>query len=331
MARKVQELRIDDVIFKPSLKVGNSTEVKPVEKLNSVSIDHAKQIVFKQMENEGLRPKTLLAYNQTFTKYVEFLNIKEIDDIDKEGFMQWLDSLNYLDKTTKANRFRFMSAILTRFYDNGWLKEQGKFWRDIKIKSEKKVKKAADEKELEILLSVIDTTTYIGWRDVTVLLLLYRTGIRIHTLTCLKEEHINFNEKMLVLSGDIQKNGRPLMMPLDDELLMLLKRLMKQNHEIRKRYKENNDYIFITKSGKPTFNNYSHNNAISKRINAYSKKYGLSISPHKIRRLFATNLVRKKAPLAIISKALGHSSYEVTQRYIDMDINEVADRLRDYL
>lgn len=263
-------------------------------------------------------------------KFVEFLNIEKVDDINKDGFMNWMESLNHLDKTTQANRFRFVSAILTRFYENGWIKGN-KFWKDVKIKVDKKVKKAADEKELEILLSVIDTTTWLGWRDVTVLLLLYRTGIRIHTLTSLKEEHIDFNEKMLVLSGDIMKNGQVLKIPLEDELLMLLDRLIRQNHEVRKRYKEKNDYVFITKSGKPTLNDYSHNNAISKRINAYSKKYGLSISPHKIRRLYATNLVRKKVPLAIISKALGHSSYEVTRRYIEMDVDEVADTLRKYL
>ncbi|MGM9950874.1 MAG: hypothetical protein ACI33P_12145 [Lysinibacillus sp.] len=74
MVRKVKELRIDDVVFKPQLKVGDSNVSKPKESTNVVSIVNAKQIVFRQMENEGLRPKTLLAYNQTFTKYVEFLN-----------------------------------------------------------------------------------------------------------------------------------------------------------------------------------------------------------------------------------------------------------------
>lgn len=331
MSRKVKELRMEDVVFKPTLQPKKSEKKNAVQKSNSLSIFKAIEIVNRQMQLQGLRHKTLLTYNQTMQKYVEFLNLETVDDINKEGFMNWLESLNHLDKTTQANRFRFVSAILTRFYDNGWLKDQGKFWKDIKIKVDKKVKKAADESELEILLSLIDTTSWIGWRDVTVLVLLYRTGIRIHTLTSLKEEHINFNEKMLVLSGDIMKNGQVLKIPLDDELLMLLERLIKQNHEVRKRYKEKNDYIFISKSGKPTLNDYSHNNAISKRINAYSKKYGLSISPHKIRRLYATNLVRKKVPLAIISKALGHSSYEVTQRYIEIDADEVADTLRKYL
>lgn len=330
MSRKVKELRMDDVVFKPSLQPKQSGDNTTKRKSDSILINQALEIVNRQMQLQGLRHKTLLTYNQTMQKFVEFLNIETVDEVNKEGFMEWLESLSHLDKTTQANRFRFVSAILTRFYDNGWIKGN-KFWKDVKIKVDKKVKKAADERELEILLSVIDTTTWLGWRDVTVLLLLYRTGIRIHTLTSLKEEHIDFNEKMLVLSGDIMKNGQVLKIPLEDELLMLLENLIRQNHEVRKRYKEKNDYVFITKSGKPTLNDYSHNNAISKRINAYSKKYGLSISPHKIRRLYATNLVRKKVPLAIISKALGHSSYEVTQRYIEMDADEVADTLRKYL
>ena len=65
------------------------------------------------------------------------------------------------------------------------------------------------------------------------------------------------------------KNGQVLKIPLENELLKLLERLIKQNREVRKRYKEKNDYVFITKSGKPTLNDYSHNNG--KRINAYSK------------------------------------------------------------
>ncbi|WP_342503800.1 tyrosine-type recombinase/integrase [Lysinibacillus sp. FSL L8-0126] len=107
------------------------------------------------------------------------------------------------------------------------------------------------------------------------MLLLYRTGTRINTLASLKEEHINFEDKMLVLSGDIMKNHKVLKLPLDDELFALLKRLIQQNDVVRKRYKEKNDYVFITKSGKTTLNPYAHNNAISKRLYHYAKKYGL--------------------------------------------------------
>ena len=168
MSRKVKELRMEDVVFKPTLQPKKSEKKNVVQKSDSLSILKAIEIVNRQIQLQGLRHKTLLTYTQTMQKYVAFLKLETVDDINKEGFANWLESLNHLDKTTQANRFRFVSAILTRFYDNGWFKDQVKFWKDTRIKVDKKVKKAADVKELEILLSLIDTTSWIGWRDVTV-------------------------------------------------------------------------------------------------------------------------------------------------------------------
>lgn len=106
---------------------------------------------------------------------------------------------------------------------------------------------------------------------------------------------------------------------LDDELLALLKSLIQQNDIGRKRYKEKNDYVFITKSGKTTLNPYAHNNAISKRLYHYAKKYGLkTIKPHNIRRSYATNLSRKGVNVAVISKVLGHSWLVVTERFLKL-------------
>lgn len=38
---------------------------------------------------------------------MEFLKLETVDDIDKEGFMHYLESLNNLDSTTKANGLIF--------------------------------------------------------------------------------------------------------------------------------------------------------------------------------------------------------------------------------
>ncbi|MFJ7952840.1 hypothetical protein ACIQZG_15055 [Lysinibacillus sp. NPDC096418] len=116
MSRKVKALRMGDVGFKPNLKVSSIEQKDTVQKSDSMSIQQAIVIVNKQMELQRLRPKTLLVYNSTMQKYVEFLYLKTVDDINKEGFMKWLESLSHLDKVTQANRFRFVSAILTRFY-----------------------------------------------------------------------------------------------------------------------------------------------------------------------------------------------------------------------
>ena len=329
MSRRVKELQMNEFAFKPSLnpeklkkKKESITEGQPIEL--------AKSIVFKQMQIEGLRTKTLITYKQAFEKFIEFVEVYYVEEIDRVKLLQWLESLNYLDATTKANRYRFICAILGRFYDNKWLTE--KFWKGIRLKVNKKTQQNANENELEVLLSLIDTTKWIGFRDVTALLLLYRTGIRIQTLVSLREHHIDYENKELALSGEIMKNGRNLHLPLDDELLDLLNQLIKQNKIVRNRYKVKNDFVFITKSGLTMQSDSTNNNAMSKRINHYAKTLNLkSISPHKIRRLYAKNLLNKGANIAVISRALGHSSLAVTERYIQLSEKEISDTLRGFL
>lgn len=63
-----------------------------------------------------------------------------------------------------------------------------------------------------------------------------------------------------------------------------------------------------------------------------SKQFGLeNINAHAIRRVYAKNLHEKGASIALISKSLGHSDLAVTTQYLEIDIEEVAKDLRDYL
>lgn len=65
---------------------------------------------------------------------------------------------------------------------------------------DKTIKQPSNENELNILLSLLDKTTYSGFRDSVAVLLLYKTGIRITTLGLLEEKHIDFNSQMLSLT-----------------------------------------------------------------------------------------------------------------------------------
>ena len=160
---------------------------------------------------------------------------------------------------------------------------------------------------------------------------LYKTGVRINTLGQIKECHIDFANGMLNLEGSIMKNHKSLNLPIDDQLIELFRVLIEQNEKIRKYYKQDNDLLFITQRG-TTINTSSTNNAISKQLSKYSKHYDLpNINPHAIRRAYAKSLYDKGANIALISKALGHSNLAVTTQYLDLEVDEVAENLRDYL
>jgi len=128
------------------------------------------------------------------------------------------------------------------------------------------------------------------------------------------------------------KNHKFLKLPIDEELAEILKMLIKLNNGIRSHFGTDNRNVFITQNGLQMNTSKSSNCAISKQLNKYAKRYGLeNINAHAIRRGYAKSLLDKGASIALISKALGHSDLAVTTQYLDLDVEEVASDLREYL
>lgn len=296
---------------------------------DSMTIPKALVTIYQQMRIAGNRERTIDSYNYIFNQFVQFNKLAYVEDINADTLYNYLDSLEVAQQT-KLIRLKSIKAVLGKFHNNGWLRE--KFWSYIQIKIDKEVKKSAKANDVDILLSLLDKNTFIGFRDTVAILTLYRTGIRIRTLGELTERHIDFDNLYLNMDGTILKNHKFLRLPIDKELANLLKVLIEQNNQIREYYKVQNKNIFITQNGLPINDSKSSNNAISKQLHKYSVKYELpNINAHALRRGYATQLLKRGANIALISKALGHSDLGVTTQYLDLDIDEVATNLRDFL
>ncbi|KIL20593.1 MULTISPECIES: tyrosine-type recombinase/integrase [Bacillus] len=283
-------------------------------------------IIIQQMTVSGYRERTITDYISYMAHFRKATNVEYIEDITTDSIYLWLDSMA-VSNQTKLTRLKCLKAILGKCFNNGWF--SSKFWHGINIKVDKQVKKGAKKDDVMVLLSLLDLN--IGLRDAVAVLTLYRTGVRINTLGQLEERHIDFENKLLCMEGTILKNHKILKLPLDDELLHLLMILISQNNKIRAYYGQRNSYLFIGYKG-TSLNTKLTNNAISKQLNKYAKKYNLqNINPHALRTGYAKSLLDKGANLALISKALGHSNLAVTTQYLDLDVEEVVDNLREYL
>lgn len=299
------------------------------DRRDSLTIKKALNIIFRQMEITGSRPRTIESYSYIFNDFVEHTGLIYVEEINADSIYDYLNDIN-VAKTTKLLRLKTIKAVLSRFFDNRWV--EYKFWKNIQIKIDKQVKPAAKEGDIEVLLKLIDRSTFIGFRDTVAILLMYKTGIRIRTLGELRERHIDFDNKMLNLEGAVLKNHDYLKLPIDEQLAEMLQTLILQNAKIRRKYKKRHDYIFITQNGLGINRSDSSSNAISKQLSKYAKLYGLkNINAHAIRRAFAKNLLNKGASVALISKALGHQDLSTTTQYLDLNKEEVANSLRDYL
>ena len=303
---------------------------KPRERLviDGFPIEKALAIVLRQMKAVGLRERTLSDYELHINHFCKITNVKNIEGITTESIFEWLSSMN-VSNQTKLIRLKCFKAFLGRCFNNGWI--ETKFWADIKIKVDRPVKEGATDREIKILLSILDLTNFIELRDAAAICCMYQTGIRVGTLSQLETKHLDLENRLLKIDGGIIKNHESIYLPFDDILARLFRTLIKQNHLIRKEHKVNNDLLFITIQGGQIATSPTNNN-ITKRLSKYSREFGLkNINAHSLRRGFAKNLLNKGANIGLISKALGHSSLDVTTRYIHLDKEEVVKGLRNYL
>lgn len=296
---------------------------------DKIVISKALLIVKEQLKISGIRKVTIQEYIYTMSRYIKEMELTYLDEITLDSIFEWLSKLGDVSNVTKQSRLRVLKAVLNRFYDNGWFSKN--WWKDLKIKTDEQIKPPADEQQLSLLLSLLDMSDFIQFRDAVAVLTMYKTGIRVATLIQLEEKHIDFETNTLNLTGDIMKNHDILRLPIDNELSDYLKRLIEQNNIIRKHYKKRNKIIFIGKFG-DTLDIGTRPSAITKRLSYYAKKYGLTnINAHAIRRLYAMNLRKKGADVVLISKALSHKSLAVTTRYLGISSEEVVKGLREFL
>ncbi|MEK4633381.1 site-specific integrase [Bacillus velezensis] len=234
-----------------------------------ILITKALEIITRQMKVSGNRSRTISDYVHHVEHFQSVTHLKFVEDINAKEIYRWLDSMN-VSNQTKLTRLKCLKAFLSRCFDNGWI--QIKFWKTINIKVDSKIKEGATEHDIKVLLSLLDLHNFIQLRDAVAVLVMYKTGIRINTLTKLEERHIDFNNNLLNLDGSIMKNHQQIKLPFDNLLKELLTVLIKQNAAIRKEYGKNNRLVFITKYGDVISTSPTHNN-IQKRLNKYSKMY----------------------------------------------------------
>ncbi|WP_312128264.1 tyrosine-type recombinase/integrase [Lysinibacillus capsici] len=305
----------------------NPTVVNPK---SALSIEKALEIIVKQMRASGLRERTINDYETYVNDFVRKTDVEYLLAIDADAIYEWLGQMKVKD-TTKRVRLKCFCAFLGKCFNNGWLNDM--FWRNINIRVNEPIKLGATEDDVFNVLRQLDLSNFIELRDAAAILTMYQTGIRLATLSALEERHVDLENRLLRIDGALLKNRKVILLPFDMRLQKIFEVLFNQNLIIREEKGIENNFVFLTHQGKGIVNDESpKSNAIAKRLNYYKRKYGIeNINPHALRRGFAKDIYkRSNGDLALVSKALGHSDFAVTARYLHLDPEEVADKLREF-
>ena len=85
------------------------------------------------------------------------------------------------------------------------------------------------------------------------------------------------------------------------------------------------DYLLLDKTG-----NALPERLINDRIQHLAAKAKIDITPHGLRRTFATLMENRGMPWSLIQLALGHSDIKTTQKYVMSDVNDMVSWLRGW-
>ncbi|SMC55416.1 Site-specific recombinase XerD [Desulfocicer vacuolatum DSM 3385] len=167
-------------------------------------------------------------------------------------------------------------------------------------KFDNRINKTLSKKDLEKLLSVLDS--WENQRGAMVVKFALYTGKRRGEVLSLKWNDIDFENRLMTFHGSTTKNGKSQTLPINNkayEILLTARELNK------------NDAVFSSRKGKAYSPNGFH--SIWKRIRA---KAGVNIRFHDLRHTYASYLASSgKVDIYTLKELLGHSDINMTQRY----------------
>lgn len=160
--------------------------------------------------------------------------------------------------------------------------------------------------ELKRLFAVPNQRKYAEFRDYVLMNLLLDTFMRINEALTLRKTDINFENNSITIRGEVSKNHKARILPMQNSTARLLKELLKEIEEFY------SDYVFLTNYGEPLTDNQ-----FRKRLRIYSERAGLDyvVHPHLFRHTGATMFLENGGDLRHLQILLGHSDLRTVIRY----------------
>ena len=257
----------------------------------------------------GLSDNTLKAYRADLAHVARFAEARGLGllEVERGHVLDYLVSMMDASPRTIARRL----SALRRFYAHQT--RRGRIERDPMDRVDaprlgRPLPGALTEQEVENLLAAPDVGTTLGFRDRTMLEVLYATGLRVSELVALGLSSVSLRQGLVRVIG---KGDRERLVPLGEVALDWLDRFVRgaRPEILNGRVCE---AIFPTRRGGPMTRQM-----FWVLIKRHAARAGVAhpVTPHTLRHAFATHLLNHGADLRVIQLLLGHRAISTTQIY----------------
>lgn len=271
----------------------------------------------------GLSANTRQAYERDlrlFCKTLGFKNSDELVNVSREQITGYMTQLKEkgLAAATIARKLAAIKAFYRFMTAEGYMDANPAEVVEAGTKGIK-LPRVLSEDEVVRLLNQPDITTAEGFRDRTMLEVLYATGMRVSELINLTLERVDLNMKYIIAFG---KGSKERIVPLGSVAAEFLQQYLEKVRPKLKHAGRNTNIVFLAFGGHELTRQ-----RFWQIIRAYGRKANINkaLTPHILRHSFATHLLDNGADLRSVQELLGHSDISTTQIYTHL----TNKRLRD--
>lgn len=266
----------------------------------------------------GFSPRTVEAYRHDLGKFVEFLNDShrpDITSITKDNVREFLSQQASTNgAVTRARKLSSIKSFFKYLGREGIIEANPVSDIEAPKLPEKEPSYLTREEYKDLIAAVRkEATPFYLSRDLAIVILLLRTGIRLSELVGLTLNKINLQNgsSSIKVRG---KGNKERIIPLADEAVQVLEKYLAQRPDVV------NGHLFISRLGEE-LRSRSVYHLVKKYLNAAGIKKD-KVAVHTLRHTFAASLLRNDTNLVVIQALLGHKKLETTRRYLHIeDIN----------
>ena len=268
-------------------------------------LNHAK--LFKRKGTYDYYVKTSKALLKAF----RFLEYKTVDDLNQKSLV---DLINYYQKHTPKKNNQINKDISFLYTVLRFNKVQHNMRDFEKLPNDRTSFRPLSDELLNKFLSYLKTldlneSNNLSW--VLSMYLMLDTGVRMNELLNIKTKNIDLASKTIIL--DTTKNGTQRIVFFNTLSYDLLVKAIRKNKE----------YIIWNYNKNERMNRvaiFYFMNKVFKNVDSQTK-----IHAHRLRKTFATKLLKMGCPVTTIQKLLGHKDIKMTMIYLEIDNTMLSD------
>jgi integrase/recombinase XerD len=302
-----------------------------------ITMDWATAYLLETLATQGLTETTQRIYEESLTNFGKYLeeqglgDLREVDGLHLDGYVSFLRESRYGSKkkpysaVTIDMRIRHAVKLFAVLSADGYVFSQpvpsGYAWK----KEKRLPRNFLTRQEVDRLLSVPDEHTYFGFRDKTMLEILYGTGMRLGELLALDIYDVDFGERLIYIRQGKGRKDR--VVPCTRRAFRFLREYLDKVRPVLSGLASRNQSVFVSSSGK----RYTRE-AFARMLEKYVARSGIKkrITPHSFRHTFASHMLAGGANIRYIQQILGHERLATTEIYTRVVVVDLKKMVREF-